>query len=85
MNLLSWIKRNKELSICWGIGIAIVTIFLSVPKRYIFYYRGHRLLSDSNNTNAFPELRWEVIIPLCVSILVLGVLMIYTIRNQKKN
>ena len=87
--IVPWLKNNKALTILWIMGIAICLVFLLTPKKYVFRDRGvvavyDNLSSDDNAKIANPALRWDIILPSTVTILIIGGLLIYTLKEKKK-
>lgn len=81
---VAWIKNNRILIILWLMGIAICATFLLYPKRYFISFSGSQFFLAYPRARALPVIQWGYIIPICLSILIIGALLIYTLRDKKK-
>lgn len=84
--LILWIKDNRILIVLWSMGLAICAIILLYPKKYFHSsYRGYQILLDEPcGRGTLPVIQLAYVIPLCLSILIIGALLIYTLRDKKK-
>ena len=86
--------NKKQLIILWITGILICSVFLFTPPKYIAYYPAGGISSTFNNVQEYQQsygnsakhpiaaLRWETIIPNIVVILIIGSLLVYTLRKD---
>ena len=83
--VVAWVKNNRVLIILWLMGVAICATFLLYPKRYLISFgeQGQRFF-DYPGRGTLPVIQWAYVIPLCLSILIIGSLLIYTLRDKKK-
>jgi len=82
--IVAWIKTNRILIILWLMGIAICATLLLYPKRYFRNAGGYQFFFDYPQARALPITQWAYVIPICLSILIIGALLIYTLRDKKK-
>lgn len=82
--IVAWIKDNRILIVLWLMGIAICSTFLLYPKRYFSSMGGSQYFFDYPRDRTLPVIQWGYVIPLCLSILIIGSLLIYTLRDKKK-
>ena len=82
--IADWIKNNRILIILWLMGIAICATILFYPKRYLVTMSGAQYFFDYPRARALPVIQWAYVIPLCLSILIIGALLIYTLRDKNK-
>jgi len=76
--------RYKQKIVLWIMGILICGIFLFVPKLYTLSgVNGRVFYFNSPADNALPILRWDIIAPACVTVLIIGGLLIYSLREKK--
>ena len=78
--------RIKQTAVLWIMGILICGIFLGAPKKYAEYYRNGAVGYYDNQVqapSAMPVLRWDIILPGCLTVLIIGGLLIYTLREKK--
>lgn len=78
-----WIKNNRILIILWLMDIAICATILFYPKRYLVTMSGAQYFFDYPRARALPVIQWAYVFPLCLSILIIGSLLIYTLRDKK--
>ena len=81
--------NKKQLIVAWVVGLLACFIFLSAPIKYVlktsdgtFVRYSEPAPGYANRGNA--ELRWEIIVPRLLTVLILGGLLIYTLRDKKK-
>jgi hypothetical protein len=82
--------NKKQLIVAWLIGITICATFLYYPKRYFVGLEGSQVFFEKFDKNnklarlAMPVMQWGYVIPICLSILIIGGLLIYTLKDKKK-
>lgn len=82
--MFALIKDNRMLIIFWSMGIAICSTFLLYPKKYFIGYGDSKFFLDYPRDRTLPVIQWSYVIPICLSILIIGGLLIYTLRDKKK-
>ncbi len=81
--------NKKQLIVAWVVGLLVCFIFLSAPYKYVLksYYGTKVIYSEPGpdyKNKGYAELRWEKIVPRLLTVLILGGLSIYTLRDKKK-
>lgn len=72
--------------VLWTVGIIICFTLLLTPKKYVRYcFDGVKKVSDKPTSFANAELRWEHILPISLTSLIVGGLLIYTFRTKKND
>lgn len=82
--IVGWIRNNRVLIILWIMGLAICATFLLYPKKYFIGYGNSQFFLDEPRDRTLPVIQWGYVIPICLSILIIGVLLIYTLRAKKE-
>jgi hypothetical protein len=87
--IIAWVRNNKELTIFWAMGILISLTFLLTPKKYVLKSATGAILVYKHPNEAHagisnPALRWDIIIPIIVTILIIGGLLKYTFKRKNK-
>ena len=76
--------NKKQLIVAWGMGILICLSLLLTPRKYTIKMSGGQGWFDKPDEAHCPVLRTDLILPQVISILVIGSLLIYTLRDKKK-
>lgn len=86
IKIVAWIKNNRILIIFWLMGIAICATLIFYPKRYYIGWQGSQIFQDkpSHSDMSLPVMQWSYVVPICLSILIIGGLLIYTLRDKRK-
>lgn len=82
--VVAWMKTNRILIIFWLMGIAICATFLFYPKRHFIGYGDSQFFLDKPHHNTLPVMQWGYVLPICLTILIIGTLLIYTLRDKNK-
>jgi hypothetical protein len=78
--------NKKQLIVAWIIGILVCLTLFLVPKKYCFHAQeGSKLYFDDPTGYNYLEtvLRWEEIVPTSLTILIIGSLTIYSLRDKQ--
>jgi len=77
--------NKKQTAVLWIIGIVLCFIFLATPKKYVEYPGGGAkwvtYYPADDDSEEF--LRWDLIIPRCFTSLIIGGLLIYTLKGKE--
>jgi len=78
--------NKKQLVVAWVMGILICLSLLLTPRKYtVKLGQGYQAWFDKPDyEESCPVLRTDLILPQVISILVIGSLLIYTLRDKKK-
>lgn len=80
--------NKRQLTVAWLIGTTICVTLLFYPKRYFIGLQGSQVFLDKLDKNnwyhraAMPVMQWGYVIPICLSILIIGGLLVYTLRDK---
>lgn len=70
----------KQLIIAWITGLAISAVLFLTPK--IATWKGDLIILAKDNTYSAPLVNWSLVISLSLIILIIGSLLIYSLKNK---
>lgn len=76
--------NKKQLIIIWIMGIIICLSFITTPRKYIVHLQGMVAEFDTPKPASYSVMKWEQPIITSIVTLILGSLLIYTLRDKKK-
>jgi hypothetical protein len=77
--------NKKQLIVAWVIGIIICILIISTPKEYLMrsssggYYK-----VSIPNPYTITKIQWDFVLRYSLVTLIIGGLLIYTLRDKKK-
>jgi len=77
---------KKQLTVAWIMGIVIIFIILNAPKYYLHpTSTGNYFKQDTPpSPRSYPNTDWNFIMSGSLIVLIIGGLLIYTLRSKKK-
>lgn len=77
--------NKKQLAVVWAMGTILSAIILFVPKigRYENSYVKLSAMQTSTAAKMAPLTNWSLAISFCIPVLIIGFLLIYTLRSNK--
>jgi len=84
--------NKKQLIIAWVITAILCFILLFSPKAHVWTYGlDHKEVSNKPKIQkgtgkilSISQVRWDAILQRSIAVLIIGGLLIYTLRNKKK-
>lgn len=69
-----------QLMIAWVMGLGICAVLYFTPK--ITSWKGDLIILAKDNAYSAPLVNWSLVISLSLIILIIGSLIIYTLKNK---
>ena len=74
--------NKKQLVVAWAVTAILCFVILSAPKKHI----SNSLIRvfDAPNSVTITTIQWDFVLQRSLVILLIGSLLVYTLRNKKK-
>ncbi len=76
--------NKKQLIVAWVITVVICAILLFYPKIFCSGDGKYCCYAPLGHHCIVPVTQWGYVAPICLSILIISALLIYTLRDKKK-
>ena len=76
--------NKKQLIVAWIATILICITLLCFPKKHCSDTRLGKYYRDKPNSASIPVTQWGHVTPICITLLLIGGVLIYTLKDKKK-
>lgn len=79
--------NKKQLIVTWIATTLICIVFIGFPKKHLVYIGSNEVMyldEPVRTGNSIPITQWGYVTPICVSLSLVGGLLIYTLKDKKK-